>query len=122
MNIYDDPQMGKPDATLVEVQIAKDALHQILVLVLFANTEKISKKYRLDAETGDDLSILGPDNINPAVMAINNKMKELAFRRQKGSSVLKIVSWVLYHRSEFKELIAEITSLIDNIEILFSVS
>jgi Prion-inhibition and propagation len=121
VNIYDDPQMGKPDATLVEVQIAKDALHQILVRVLFANTEKISKKYRLDAETGDDPSILGPDNINPAVMVINNKMKELAFRRQKGSSVLKIASWALYHRSEFKELIAEITSLIDNIEILFSV-
>jgi hypothetical protein len=46
-------------------------------------------------------------------------MKELAIRRQKGSSVLKTASWALYHRSELKELIEDITSLIDNIEDLF---
>jgi hypothetical protein len=32
---------------------------------------------------------------------------------------LKTASWALYHRSEFKELIENITSLIDNIETLF---
>ena len=52
-------------------------------------------------------------------MALSNKMKELAIRRQKGSSVLKTASWALYHRSELKELIENITSLIDNIEDLF---
>jgi hypothetical protein len=53
-------------------------------------------------------------------MALNNKMRELAIRRQKGNnSVLKTGSWTLYHRSEFKELIENITSLIDNVETLF---
>jgi hypothetical protein len=101
VNIYDDPKLGKPDATSAEVQTANEILHQILVL--FANTEKISKKYRLNAKAGDDLSILGPGDMDPVVMAINNKMKELAIRRQKGSNVLKIASWALYYRSEFKE-------------------
>jgi hypothetical protein len=32
---------------------------------------------------------------------------------------LKTASWALYHRSEFKELIENIISLIDNIETLF---
>ena len=52
-------------------------------------------------------------------MVLSNKMKELAIRRQKGSSVLKTASWALYHRSELKELIENITSLIDNIEAIF---
>jgi hypothetical protein len=117
VNIYDDPTLGRPDANPTKLQTAKDTLLQILVL--FANTEKISKKYRLNAKAGDDLSILGPSDMDLAVMAVNNKMKELAIRRQKGSSVLKTASWALYHRSEFKELIADITSLIDNIETLF---
>jgi hypothetical protein len=53
------------------------------------------------------------------VMALSNKMKELAIRRQKGSRVLKTAGWALYHRSELKELTESITSLIDNIEDLF---
>ena len=52
-------------------------------------------------------------------MALSNKMKKLAIRRQKGSSVLKTASWALYHRSELKELTESITSLIDSIETLF---
>jgi hypothetical protein len=40
VNIYDDPQLGRQDATAAEIQLAKDALLQILVL--FADTESIS--------------------------------------------------------------------------------
>jgi hypothetical protein len=57
--------------------------------------------------------------MDTAIMALSSKMKELAARRQKGSSVLETASWALYHRSELKELIENITSLIDNIEDLF---
>ncbi|KAI9854174.1 MAG: hypothetical protein M1813_001344 [Trichoglossum hirsutum] len=119
VNIYEDPNLGRPDAKPAGIQTAKDTLLQILVL--FANTEKISKKYKLNAKAEDDLSILEPDNMDPAVMVINNKMRELAIRRQRGSSVLKTASWALYHRSELKELIVDITSLINNIETLFPV-
>jgi hypothetical protein len=117
VNIYEDPKLGKLDATSAEVQTAQNVLCQILLL--FANTEKISKKYRLNAKAGEDLSILLMDDMDPAIIALNNKMRELAIRRQKGNSVLKTASWALYHRSEFKELIENITSLIDNIETLF---
>lgn len=117
INIYEDPKLGRPDANPADIQIAKDTLLQILVL--FANTERISKKYRLNAKAGDDLSILGPYDMDPGVMAINNRMRELAIKRQKGSSILKTASWALYHRSELKELIASITCLIDNVETLF---
>jgi hypothetical protein len=90
--------------------------------VLFAETEKISKRYKLNAQTGDDLSTLSTDDINPAILSLNNKMKALAIKRRKGSSILKTASWALYHRSELKELISNITSLIDNLEKLFPAS
>jgi hypothetical protein len=109
--------LGRPDAKPAEIQTAKDSLFQILVL--FAETEKISKKYRLNARTGDDLSTLSNDDIDPAILSLNNKMKALAIKRQKGSSLLKTASWALYHRSELKELISNITSLIDNLERIF---
>jgi hypothetical protein len=41
VNIYDDPKLGRQDATATEIQLAKDALLQILML--FADTESISK-------------------------------------------------------------------------------
>ena len=97
VNIYDDPKLARPDATPAEIQAAKDTLHNILQL--FADTKKISKKYKLNANAGDDHSTLSTDDMDPAVMALSNKMKELAIRRQKGSSVLKTASWALYHRS-----------------------
>ncbi|KAF2195815.1 small s protein [Zopfia rhizophila CBS 207.26] len=106
VNIYDDPKLGRPDATPSEIQTAKDTLHQILVL--FADTERISKKYVLNSKAGDDLSILAPDGMGPAVMGLRNKMREPAIKR-----------WALYHRSELRDLIENLTSLIDNIEKIF---
>jgi hypothetical protein len=49
VDIYNDSRLGKPDATASEIQVAKDTLLQILVL--FADTEGISKKYKMAAVT-----------------------------------------------------------------------
>jgi hypothetical protein len=56
VKIYDDPKLGRPDATPEELQTAKEALHQILIL--FADSQKISNKYKLGAKAGEDLSVL----------------------------------------------------------------
>lgn len=120
VNIYTDPKLGNPKADAIEIQNAKDTLFQILVL--FADTEKISKKYKLNANAIEDLSALSIKNLDLTAATLNNQMRDLSIKRQKGSSVLKIASWSLYHRSEFKELIANVTSLIDNIEKLFPAS
>ncbi len=117
VNVHDDPKLGRPDASLSEVQTVKNALHQILVL--FAHTEKIWKTYSLDNNTSDDLALLAPSDLDPAVFGLRNKMKELAIRRQKGTSILKTSSWALHHRSELKDLVGGITSLLDNIEKMF---
>jgi hypothetical protein len=117
INIYDDPKLGRHDATAIEIQLAKDTLLQILVL--FADTEGISKKYKLSAKAGEDLSVYSTGDMDPTMVALHNKMKSLAIKRQKGSRLLKLSSWALYHRSTLKDLLEQIVSLIDEIERLF---
>jgi hypothetical protein len=87
--------------------------------VLFASTESIAKKRKIVAQAGEDLSTFTTGDMDPVSIALNNKMEALAVRRQKGSRFLKLTSWALYHRSEFKDLLEQIVSLIDNIENLF---
>jgi uncharacterized small protein (DUF1192 family) len=117
VNIYDDPKLGRQDATATEIQLAKDALLQILVL--FADTESISKKYKLTTKACEDLSAYSTGNMDPKIVLLDNKMKALATQRQKKGRFLKLASWALYHRSTLKDLLEQIVSLIDKIEKLF---
>jgi uncharacterized small protein (DUF1192 family) len=117
VNIYDNPKLGRQDATTTEIQLAKDALLQILVL--FADTESISKKYKLTAKAGEDLSAYSTDDMDLKIVVLDNKMKGLATQRQKKGRFLQLASWALYHRSTLKDLLEQIVSLIDEIEKLF---
>ncbi|USP76602.1 hypothetical protein yc1106_03876 [Curvularia clavata] len=117
VNIHEDPNLGRPNARASEVQVVQGALLQILVL--FADTEKISNKYRLERTAGDNLALLAPNDLEPTVLGLRNKVKELAVGRQKRASILKTTSWALYHRSQLKDLVSGITSLLDSIEKIF---
>jgi hypothetical protein len=117
VNIYGDPKLGRQDATLTEIQLAKDVLLQILVL--FADTEGTSKKYKLTAKAGEDLSAYSTGDMDPKMVVLDNKMKSLAVQRQKNGRFLKLASWALYHRSTLKDLLEQIVSLLDELERLF---
>ncbi|KAI0418802.1 small s protein [Xylaria grammica] len=101
VHVKEDPMLSRPSAMDEETQMAKRTLLQILVL--FADTEKISKKHKL----------------NLAIAACSNKMKEMSVKRQQASSFLRRTSWAIYRKSEFEELITNISKLIDNLEMLF---
>jgi uncharacterized small protein (DUF1192 family) len=117
VDVYGDHQLGRPQATADEIQIAKHTIFQIITL--FEDTEKISKKYRLNAKSADELTTYSVGDMDARIVALHNRMRELAIRRQKGSSFLKTTSWAIHHRSELKQLVDEITVLIDNLESLF---
>lgn len=117
VDIQNDPKMGRPDATSEQIQTVKNTLYQILVL--FADSAKISQHYKLSGTTGEDLSVLSTDSMDSVFVALNNSMRELAIKRQKRSNILKIMQWALYRKSDFKNLIEGISSLIDNIENIF---
>lgn len=117
VNIYNDPKLGRQDATATEIQLAKDVLLQILVL--FADTEGISKKYKLTAKADEDLSAYSTGDMDPKMVVLDNKMKSLAIQRQKNGRFLKLASWALYHRSTLKDLLEQAASLIGEIEKIF---
>jgi hypothetical protein len=117
VHIYDDPQLGNPRATKSKLRIAKDTLFQILVL--FSDSEKTSKKFHLGA-THSLVPVYKTSDIQDSMVAdVNNKMQELAIKRQRGSSLLKLTSWALYNREKFSKLLGSITSLLDKLEKLF---
>ncbi|KAH8745766.1 small s protein [Hyaloscypha finlandica] len=115
VNIYSDPQLGNPQATKAEIQAAKDTLLQILIH--FEDSNKISAKFKIKADAG---AIALPDDPTDfAVVAINNKMRDLAIKRQKGASFVKVTSWAIHHGAALKTLIGDISELINDLEALF---
>jgi hypothetical protein len=90
VNIYNDPRLGRPDATATEIRMAIDTMLQILAL--FADTEEISKEYKLKAKAGEDLTLFTATDMDPLHMALENTMKQIAIKRQKGSRFLKLTS------------------------------
>jgi hypothetical protein len=117
VRVYDDPQLGNPNATPDELQAAKSTLLQILRL--FEDSADLSKKYRLRATSADDLSEFSVGDLDPVSATLDNEMRDIASRRQKGASILKITKWALFEGSELTRLIDNITRLIGDLETLF---
>lgn len=117
VHVYDDPKLGKIDASAAEIQLAKDILIQILVL--FAHTESISKKFKSTAKNEEAFATFATSDMDSITVVLHRKLEQVAKDRQKGNRFLKLASWALYYRSEFKDLIEGIILLIDNIERLF---
>lgn len=53
------------------------------------------------------------------IVALNNMIETMVEKRQKGPSILRTAAWALHCRGELKELVSNITGLINNIEQLF---
>ncbi len=87
--------------------------------MLFADTERISQKYKLTATAGKDLLAYSTGDMDPKMIVLDNKMRGLAIQRQKKGRFLKLTSWALYHRSTLKDLLEQIVSLLDEIEKIF---
>ena len=94
----------------------------VQILVLFEDSEDISKKYKLNAKAGEDLSVYSTGDMDPQMMVLHGRMKALALQRQKKGRYLKLAGWALYHRSALTGLLDQIVLLIDTMEKLFSAS
>jgi Prion-inhibition and propagation len=113
VDIYRDPQLGNPTATPAEIQTAKDTLLQILVL--FEDSNRISKKFAIT--TNDNLAPPAQDAASELeVAALNNRMRDMAVKRRKGTSLLKVTAWALHHGAAFDTLITQIRDLIEGLE------
>ncbi|PLB46002.1 hypothetical protein P170DRAFT_512601 [Aspergillus steynii IBT 23096] len=118
VHLYTDPQLGHPTASEADLQLAKNTLYQILVLM--ADSEKVSKKFDITARPGDDLSdSTNNHRMTANVAAMDDLMRKQAARRQKGTSLVKITSWALHDKEHFSGLIENIAKLLDGLEQMF---
>jgi hypothetical protein len=114
VRIYDDHQLGNPAASEAEIQAAKDTLLQILVLMDDSN--KISKKFAINGNAGaisrEEMAT------DAALIAVNNSMRQLAIKRQKGASLVKLAGWAIHHGAALQTLIDNISGLVGDLETL----
>ena len=97
-----------------DLEIKNARLILVQTLALFGDSESISKKYKLGAKSSEDLTLLSENDMDPSVLALENAMKQLAIKRQKGNPMLESTSWALYHRSESQSSMKSIDSQISS--------
>lgn len=88
MRVFDDPQLGHPGASQDDIDLARNTLYQMFMLL--ADSGKVSKKFRLTAKAGEDLSVLSSLDGDTRIVALGNNMRQQATRRQKGASLVKL--------------------------------
>ncbi|OTB06937.1 hypothetical protein M426DRAFT_318309 [Hypoxylon sp. CI-4A] len=120
VHINEDEQLGQPESARGNVELAKNTLFQILLLL--ADSEKVSKRYRLTAKVGEDLSSLSSADMGAKISALDNRMRALAAKRQKYTGLGKLTRWALYDKEHYSRLVEDITKLLENLELVFSVS
>ncbi|KAF1929479.1 uncharacterized protein M421DRAFT_420005 [Didymella exigua CBS 183.55] len=101
------------------VKDAEALLHQIVEL--FAEAQHVSDRYKSRTQPQDDsLAVYDPQtNLDPARAKLHEKMRQLAIERQNRSSVRQKAKWALYQEKHFRQLIKDITELIDSLVQLF---
>lgn len=100
------------------VQVAQSIIEQIMFLFEFAR--KTSKRYELSADK-QDLVVCEDKDMKPVGRALHRRLKDLACRRQKDTSLVKKTAWALYDGKSLEKIIDEITGLIDDLEKVFPV-
>jgi hypothetical protein len=109
------------EATVQEEDIAK-AEHVLgQIMELFADTEKISMKYKHSVKPDDStLAILDAqadmDNLG---RSLHEKMRKLCIKRQNKTSLRQKVKWALYEEKHFKRLIEDIVDLVSALPEMF---
>ncbi|KAF9063054.1 prion-inhibition and propagation-domain-containing protein [Rhodocollybia butyracea] len=116
VDIYHDPQLGNPIATQLDLDVARDIIFHILLL--FDDSEIISKKYPIPA----DLDLAGGytyNDIEKRYIEVVNHLQHAAALRQKRIGWLRLTKWTLYDKKRFSDLTENISRLIDNLEAVF---
>ncbi|KAF7536444.1 hypothetical protein G7054_g4537 [Neopestalotiopsis clavispora] len=118
VQIYEDPKLGNPRSSDADIALAKDTIYQILVLM--ADSENLSRRYRLAADDGQNISESSAADQNATMIeTLNNRMRTLAQRRQKNVSLIRLATWALHDKEQYSALSENISRLLDQLENLF---
>lgn len=119
VQLYDDPLLGRADATEHEIQKARDILGEIHHL--FEQSETISDRYQYGSTAPNGYQT--PVYASPLDLdLLKDTASSMAKSRQKGASLVKLATWSIRDKTRYEELIAKSASFIDQLENLFPAS
>ncbi|KAL5600734.1 hypothetical protein FOVSG1_006764 [Fusarium oxysporum f. sp. vasinfectum] len=83
--------------------------------------EAAQKKSRRYAGRADEQELVVYDNndMNPVFQRLHKRSRDIARRRQKGTSIVKKAAWALYDGKSLEKLVDQISSWVDELEKLF---
>lgn len=113
------PQISVSDE---EMRLAQSLLEQILES--FEDAERISerfKKYTSMQNTNPNALLIcnATSDLDSNYQRLYLTMRELAYKRQKGTSIRKKTVWALYEKKRFEGMIEDVTSFISRLVDLF---
>lgn len=105
-----------------EMMLAKSLLEQILES--FEDAERISERFKKHTSmrniNSQELLICNAaSDIDSDYQSLHLTMRELAHKRQKGTSIRKKTAWVLYEKKRFEGMIEDVTGFISRLVDLF---
>jgi hypothetical protein len=118
VKINDDPRFQSGAPIDKSVQLTQSILEEIMLL--FQSACKTSKRYELVADQ-KDLAVFQDQDMKPIGRALHSRLKDLAFRRQKRTSVVKKAAWALYDGKSLEKMVEQIADFIDELEKTFPV-
>lgn len=118
--IYDDPELVKLNTMPGGAEAAKVTLCQIHQL--FSDSEKKSKTFLSKQISAPSSTVYSAENItDPELSSIIQQTNNIMVKRKdkQGRSLWNKVTWSLYERESFQQLIQGISGLLDELEKLF---
>lgn len=101
-----------------EIKLARGLLEQIMDC--FDDAERISERFKKHATETADLAVYdAQSDLDPNYQRLHLTMRELANKRQRGTSMKKKTTWALYEKKRFDRLIEDVTGFVDKLIELF---
>jgi hypothetical protein len=85
---------------------------------LFFAAQKTSERYELVSDE-KDLVRLNISDMKPVPRGLHNRLRDLAHRRQKSTSIVRKAAWALYDKNNLEGLVEKIAISIEDLEKLF---
>lgn len=113
------PQISVSDE---EMRLAQGLLEQILES--FEDAERISERFKkrtsMQNPNSNELLVYNAtSDMDSGYQRLHLTMRELAHKRQRGTSIRKKTAWALYEKKRFEGMIEDVTSFISRLVDLF---
>ncbi|KAF2647277.1 hypothetical protein K491DRAFT_699732 [Lophiostoma macrostomum CBS 122681] len=104
-------------STPAEAEKVKEILREIVAC--FADAEKVSQRLTTKSSSTELQFYNINTDLEPSLQTVHDKMRDLALKRQRRSTVRQKTAWAVYEKKYFDRLISDVSELVDGLVQLF---